>query len=65
MLGFGLSLGLRSSLLYGATFLAFLVYRKVALASPLSRLLLKALSPWHYWLSSCLALTLTLGALHS
>ena len=31
MLGFGLALGLKSSLLYGVTFLGFLVYRKVAL----------------------------------
>lgn len=41
MLGFGLVLVLECSLLSSATFLGFLVWRKVALGSPLSRLLLE------------------------
>lgn len=41
MLGFGLVLGLKCSLLSSATFLGFLVWRKVALGSPLSGLLLE------------------------
>ena len=56
MLGFSLVLGLKCSPLSSTTFLEFLVWRKVVLSSPLSRLLLEG--------SFSMVLLVTLFLLH-